>query len=161
MPNFLFWNIGRKAICPLVAEVARCAEADFVVLCECTAAPHEVVDSLNQRAADYRYAFGECKSLMFFTKFEPSYLVPKFETPHISIRHLSLPARTDVLVVGAHLPSGLYNSRESLAHECQFLARYIDQEEQTVGHRRTILLGDLNVNPFESGVVGAGVFTRC
>ena len=37
-----------------------------------------------------------------------------------------------------------------------FLARYINNEEQIIGHKRTILLGDLNVNPFENGVVGTG-----
>jgi hypothetical protein len=35
------------------------------------------------------------------------------------------------------------------------LARAIDVEEQKVGHRRTILVGDFNMNPFETGFVSA------
>ncbi len=32
----------------------------------------------------------------------------------------------------------------------------IEQSEQECGHAKTILLGDLNVNPFEIGMVGTG-----
>jgi hypothetical protein len=154
MVNFLFWNIGGRPIRSLVANVARSVDADCIVLCECTLNPGEMVESLNQKGPDYRYALGHCEHLMFFTRFDPNFLLPKFENSRVSIRHLSLPARKDILLVGAHLPSGLYNSRESLTQECSFLARYINDQEQLVGHKRTLVVGDLNVNPFESGVVG-------
>lgn len=156
MVTFLFWNIAGKPIRSLVANVARSVEADCIVLCECTEGPSEMVASLNQQGPDYRYALGQSEGLTFYTRFDPTFLLPKFESARISIRHLSLPARRYILVVGAHLPSGLYHSRESLAQECWFLARYIDEQEQLVGHKRTLVVGDLNVNPFESGVVGTG-----
>ncbi len=156
MLTFFFWNVGGKDIRQLIAAAALSVEADCVVLCECPLNPSEVIEVLNERAPDYRYAYGECQSLMFFTKFEPRFVAPRFETPRISIRHLNLPARRDLLIAGAHLPSRLYFSEESLAQECYVLARYIEKEEEMVGHKRTILLGDLNVNPFESGVVGTG-----
>src|SRR5260370_6127636 len=154
MPTVLFWNLGGKSIGQLVGAAALSVDADCVVLCECSIPPNKVVASVNQRAADYQYAFGRCEHLMFFTKFEPRFIVPTFENARISIRRLSLPARKDILIAAAHLPSKLYFSGDSLAHECFVLASYIDQEEEIVGHKRTVLLGDLNVNPFESGVVG-------
>jgi hypothetical protein len=156
MVTFLFWNVGGKAIQQLVAAAALSVEADCVVLAECSLNPSQVIESLNQLAPDYQYAFGECESLMFFAKFDPRFLVPKFETPRITIRHLRLPARKDILIAAAHLPSKLYFSEASLVQECCVLARYVESEEQAVGHKRTVLFGDFNVNPFESGVVGAG-----
>jgi hypothetical protein len=154
MVTFLFWNVSGKAISPLIGAAALSVNADCVVLCECSMDLSEVLRGLNQRAPDYQYAFGECKHLMFFTKFEPRFLVPTFENARISIRHLSLPARQDILIAAAHLPSRLFFTAESLAQECMILAGYIEKEEEIVGHKRTVLLGDLNVNPFESGVVG-------
>jgi hypothetical protein len=97
MLTFLFWNVGGKPIRQLIAAAALSVEADCVVLCECSLNPSEVIESLNQRAPDYRYAFGECQHLMFFTKFEPRFLAPTFETPRISIRRLNLPAKKDLL----------------------------------------------------------------
>jgi hypothetical protein len=156
MLTFLFWNVGQKAISQLIAAAALSVEADCVVLCECSLNPSEVIESLNQRGPEYRYAFGECEHVTFFTKFEPRFLVPTFENPRISIRRLNLPARKEILIAAAHLPSRLYFSEASLAQECYVLARFIENEEEIVGHKRTVLVGDLNVNPFDSGVVGAG-----
>lgn len=36
------------------------------------------------------------------------------------------------------------------------LVSAIDQVEENVGHRRTVLLGDFNMDPFEQGMLGAG-----
>ena len=154
MLTFMFWNVGGKPIGQLIAAAALSVNADCVVLCECPMSPSEVVRHLNHHAPDYQYAIGECEHVSFFTKFEPHFLVPTFENARISIRRLSLPARQDILIAGAHLPSRLFFSGESLAQECCYLAAYIGKEEELVGHKRTVLMGDLNVNPFESGVVG-------
>ena len=69
-----------------------------------------------------------------------------------------MPAREEVLIAAAHLPSKFYFSESSQEFECVSFARQIDMQEQTAGHRRTIVVGDLNVNPFEKGVVGAEGF---
>lgn len=158
MLNFLFWNVAKKPLGHLIAAAATSVQADCVLLCECSLTPSEVIDQLNQGAPDYRYARGNIESphLMFFTKFNSEFLVPMFESARISIRRLSLPARKDILIAAAHLPSRLFFGAESLSDECRAFAAAIDQEEQQVGHKRTIVVGDLNVNPFESGVIGAG-----
>ena len=152
--NFLFWNIGGNPIGELVSAVVRSVDADCVVLCECSINPSQLLETLNTQGPDYRYAAGECQHLKFFVKFESDFLVPTFENARISIRRLRLPARREILVAAAHLPSRLYHSAESLAQECIVLSKFIEKEEELLGHKRTILLGDLNVNPFESGVVG-------
>lgn len=41
------------------------------------------------------------------------------------------------------------------ALEATHLHDDIERTEDVVGHQRTILVGDLNMNPFDSGVVGA------
>jgi hypothetical protein len=53
------------------------------------------------------------------------------------------------------MPSKLYWSEHSQALECTVLAQTIQEHESQAGHRRTILVGDLNMNPFEAGMVGA------
>jgi endonuclease/exonuclease/phosphatase family metal-dependent hydrolase len=58
-----------------------------------------------------------------------------------------------VLLAAAHLPSKLHWSGESQGFECVELVRQIVAEEQKAGHQRTILVGDLNMNPFEAGIV--------
>ena len=61
----------------------------------------------------------------------------------------------EVLLAAAHLPSKLHCSESSQEFECVLLAQQIQKAEIAAGHMRTALVGDLNVNPFEKGVVGA------
>jgi len=66
--------------------------------------------------------------------------------------------------VAVHLPSKLYWNESSQALESTELARLIVEQEAAAGHARTLLVGDLNMNPFEIGMAGAvglhGVMTR-
>jgi hypothetical protein len=39
--------------------------------------------------------------------------------------------------------------------ECQVLSNSIKQAEKDIGHSKTVLVGDLNMNPFQSGMVNA------
>ena len=65
-----------------------------------------------------------------------------------------MPLGDDFLVVAVHLSSKLRKKTEDQIMSTLRLARYIREAEQNVGHQRTIILGDLNMNPFEVGVVG-------
>jgi endonuclease/exonuclease/phosphatase family metal-dependent hydrolase len=63
--------------------------------------------------------------------------------------------RTDFLLVAVHLQSKLHWSDRDQALACTRLVNQITREEDRFRHQRTILVGDLNMNPFEDGVVGA------
>lgn len=115
-----------------------------------------VLTHLNAAHVRYELWPGLCDYLTFFAAFDAGFLVPAFESARVSIRRLALPARQEILLAAAHLPSRLHFSDESMIFECTNLARMIREQEVASGHQRTILLGDLNVNPFEVGVVGTG-----
>lgn len=71
---------------------------------------------------------------------------------------------TDVLLAVAHLPSKQHWDDASQGLECVSLSEAIRSEEHKIGHSRTVLVGDLNMSPFEDGVVSAaglhGVMSR-
>lgn len=156
MPNFAFWNVGGNSIEELIVSLALSTETDVLVLAECNSDPNGLVKALNRNFPEYQYAPGFCQSLLFFTKFDSRFLSPMAETPRVSIRRLKLPARNELIIVGAHLPSRMHFSPESQVFQCTELARLIEEQEAKAGHQRTILLGDLNVNPFDAGAVAAG-----
>jgi len=124
---------------------------------ECSIAPDVLLQTLNQsNRFDYHYAPGiGCRRVHVFTRFSREFVPPVFETDRLTIRHLRLPARTDILLAVVHFPSKLHWDEQSQALECTQLADLIRREEENIGHSRTVLVGDLNMNPFEAGVVGA------
>lgn len=137
MPTFLFWNVAGKAIEKLIASLAVSNTVDLLVLAECKSDPNDLVRELNLDTAEYQYAPGLCESVLFFTKFDASFLLPVSETRRISIRRLKLPARDELLVVGAHLPSKMYFAEQSQIFQCTELAGLIEEQETQAGHRRT------------------------
>jgi hypothetical protein len=119
------------------------------------ASPHAKAPD-HAKGSDYEYAAGNCGHLLFFTRFDASLMTPLWESHRVSIRRLALPARQSILVAAAHLPAKMNFSEESLLVEAVHLAQAIDEVETSEGHQRTILLGDMNMNPFEAGMVIAG-----
>ncbi len=155
MPKFLFWNLNKRDIPGFVRHLADEADADVLILAECAMARERILETLNEEKPHYQWAWGVCDSLEFFTRFDSRFLRPVSESSRISIRRLSLPARQPILIAAAHLPAKVGFSNESQWFESVQLSRVIEEVERTEGHHRTILLGDLNMNPFEPGMVGA------
>ena len=154
--RFLFWNINGKPLAGLVAELAEIQRIDVVVLAECDTDPSAILLSLNRfPEAGFHFPAGLSRPVAVFTRFSRDFLQPVYESERITIRRLALPARLPVLLAAAHLPSKLHWSAESQAGECAELARMIDAEERKESHRRTILVGDFNMNPFETGLVSS------
>jgi hypothetical protein len=155
--KFLFWNVNRKSVANVVAELAATHKADVVILAECATAPAALLSALNGGpGSGFHLSTGVSKGVTILTRFSREFLRPVFESGHVSIGRLALPARSEVLLAAVHLPSKLHWSNESQAVECGELARRIMQEEDRAGHQRTVLVGDMNMNPFEPGVVSSG-----
>ena len=91
-----------------------------------------------------------------FTRFSSRFIPAVDETDRLTIRHLKLPGLTDVLLAVTHFISKMHWSEHDQGLECGPLAESIRKTEARVGHSRTILVGDFNMNPFEFGVVSAG-----
>ena len=156
MPRFLFWNLEGKEVQHLVAQLAEEHSVDLIVLSECETPAATMLMQLNAAHVRYEFCPGLCDGVTFFGAFQANFLTPVSESARVSIRRLKLPARNEILVAAAHLPSRLHFSSESMTFECSNLAGMIKDQEEESGHQRTIVLGDLNVNPFEIGMVGTG-----
>jgi hypothetical protein len=156
--RFLFWNINRKPLADTVADLADVHGTDVLVLVESITDPATMLGRLNKGSVrgGFHLSLGNSPAITIYTRFSREFIVPLDESDRTSIRLINLPALPQFLLVAAHLPSKLHWSAESQSFECMNLARRIVAQEDIVGHRRTVLIGDLNMNPFEAGVVGAG-----
>jgi hypothetical protein len=166
MTKFLFWNVGKRNLSQLVVNLVLRHEIDVVILAEFADPPAEMLWRLNKATTqlfDYAISTG-CEKIHIFTKFSRRFCPPIYETDRLTIRHLRLPGLTDILVAAVHFPSKLNWNESSQVAESGKLSLDIWRAEQKVKHRRTILVGDLNMNPFEAGMVNAnglhGVMAR-
>jgi len=79
---------------------------------------------------------------------------PTGQTP-VSTSARFKPGEDELLIAAAHLPSKQDYSDESQVFEAVHFARQIEDAEKHCGHQRTVVIGDLNMNPFEAGMVAA------
>jgi exonuclease III len=158
--RFLFWNLNRKPLQRTVANLVRAHDVDVLMLAECEVSTREILSALNESGDSvFQPAYTQCQELVVYSRYSPEYLQPLYEVPdRLTIRKVLLPARQEILLAVAHLPSKLRWNDASQAQECTNVARRLREVETEAGHRRTVLVGDLNMNPFEAGVASATGF---
>lgn len=153
----LFWNVNRGDRRELIGKLATDKHADIVVLAEHGAESDATLGELRRQVDE---SFNEPQSathrLQLFARGPALDLSEIFGDAmgRVTIRVLRY-QRAEFLLAAAHLPSKWHWGREDQAAETGVLADEIRRVEESRGHRRTILFGDLNMNPFEDGVVQA------
>jgi len=154
--NFLFWNTRGRDLRASIGRLARRHELDFLILAEARL-PDAAVARVLSEATNRRFHFapGLAPALQVFSVHNPSFVTPLLESDRYSIRRVQLPLLLDFLIAVAHLPSRMFVSAESQVALFFELSTDIKAVETSVGHQRTILVGDLNANPFDAGVVSA------
>jgi hypothetical protein len=156
MTNFLFWNINKKDVSESIAKLANLYEIDVLMFAECEIDPPTLLAKLNHSTSEYHFVPQFlCERIAIYTRFTAEFIKPQFDTDKITIRRLNLPGKEEVLLAITHLPSKLYYEdvdQLSLSYEVAGLIRSV---EERVGHARTILVGDFNMNPFDDGVITA------
>ena len=68
------------------------------------------------------------------------------------------PGKVEVLLVVVHLASKLYRNETDQTALAGRVRVDIEEAEARRQHCRTVVVGDFNMNPFESGVVGSEAF---
>ncbi|KPA09971.1 endonuclease/exonuclease/phosphatase family [Candidatus Magnetomorum sp. HK-1] len=164
MITFLFWNIQGKDLQEFVANIATVNKVDIIILAECKINAGVLLSELNRSTNEYYYSpcIG-CRKILIFLRFPVRFFPIVLEDHRLTIRHLTLPCiAKDILVAATHFSSKQDWEKDSQTIEAVFLASLIKQAEKQVRHCRTVLVGDLNMNPFESGVAGSlkGVMSR-
>lgn len=157
MTNFLFWNLCRKPLAERLSLIANKYSVDVIILAECEIAPGLMLETLNRQSSPmFHYCPGLCDKVAIYARFNSDFLEPHFETDRITIRRLSLLEAQEILLAAVHLPSKLYAHELDQYEVSRHLAKTIRRAEEGAGHSRTVLVGDLNMNPFERGAVSAG-----
>ncbi|NUQ74892.1 MAG: endonuclease/exonuclease/phosphatase family protein [Polyangiaceae bacterium] len=155
MMTFLFWNC-RKAT-DLVGKLVAEHRVDVLVLAESHAEPARILSAIEDADGARFEVDPLCQDIAIFTRFSASALQPEHDEPGLSIRRIPT-VPEDILLVAMHLLSKDNASDADQASLTPIYAAEIGRIERKLGMRRTLLVGDLNMNPFDHGVVQATGF---
>ena len=150
----------RQPLLHRLARIVTSENVDVIMLAECTMAPAEALAALNQ-SADSLFneplTFDPNPKLRLFTRLPASRFHPQLSGANgrtIAYR-VALINQLPFLLAVVHWPSKVNLNEGEQALLTVELAGEIRQAESDSGIERTILVGDLNMNPYEPGVVGA------
>jgi hypothetical protein len=156
--SFLFWNLHKHPLQDRVARLASAHGVDVLMLAECELDSNEMLAALNGLGGgSYCFPFSAGNKIRVFTRLPESSLTDAFNDPlgGLTIRRLMVGEPPGLLLAVVHFPSRVNWDQDDQTMESTALAADIIRTEDESEHRRTILVGDLNMNPFEPGVVGA------
>ena len=153
--TIFFWNTGRRDCLPQVVRLAESHSPDIIVLAESRFTEAQLAVELSNGSNTYGLTVNRSRRLQFFVRFSPTRFQPVHDGPGIAIRQVHPVLGQSILLVGLHLPSKLHLNDTEQALLVTRLASTIRRVENRVGHTRTVVIGDLNMNPFEIGMVGS------
>ncbi len=156
MASFSFWNINGKSLEEEIASVCREHDVDLMILAECE---FEIVGFLQCINVGLERKYGVTRSpwrnLTYVHRYPSECLELVSDMGGISIRALSPPGGIGINIVALHLGSKMFASDFEQAMMATRLRDAIEDAESRARHKRTIVVGDLNMNPFEEGVVSS------
>ncbi len=156
MTTFLFWNVRRKPLESTIARLVERHEVDVVLLAEPGTPEVALRRELNKASLRpfRRVPFVAFTRVELYSRLPSACFGPPVrEEDHYAIRSLRVPHGIEVLLAVAHLPSPLHKKPSDLRSVCGGLAEDIGRAEEEVKNDRTVLIGDLNVNPFHDGML--------
>lgn len=158
MFSLLFWNTDGRRVEGVLGNLVKAHGIELLVLAECRMPEHELLPVLARTSGvTFVRAYTNLKDTIVYVPaaWRPPTPIDEDESLRMSIRTLYCPSGMDVLLVAMHLRSKLHMKPESQWFSLHGIARRIAEAESRVGHSRTILVGDLNMDPFEPGMVAA------
>lgn len=158
--NVLFWNVQRKDLTAQIANLARSKDVDILVLAENPVSSVQLIQALNTEGPYYfqNNPLSQCEKITIVTKFHYDFIAPVEEDNRLTVRRVHLPTGEDFLFTALHLVDKRSFSAESQNEAASSVANQLIRVEARYEVDRHIVLGDFNMNPFETGMIKANGF---
>lgn len=154
--NFLFWNLNSKNLREEVHNIVVHHSIDVVILAESGIEQSDLLLTFNKQSDLFssNHPDSLCEKVQIFSKFAYTCIRPIEEDSRISVRRLELPKFENINIVALHLHDKIHNTSETQSENASLLAQKINRFEREYDDK-TIVIGDFNMNPFETGMVKA------
>jgi len=152
--NILFWNINGKNLSSAISEIVHVRDIDIIILCEYGIDDSAMLNQLNSGQSVYEVSdcLG-CEKIKIFTKLDLPNLTIVSEAKRWTMRKVNYPNQSPFLLVAAHLISKANYNNNSLFTEFVVFRDAINKAQNDEKLERVVIVGDLNMNPFEEGII--------
>ncbi len=137
-----------------ITELAHSKDIDIIILCEYEMDDDVMLRQLNSDTPKYTISANiTCDKVKIFSNLNVDNLEMVSETSRWTIRKVESTDKPAFLLVAAHLVSKMNWSSESQFGEAIIFRDAINKAQTESGVKHVIIIGDLNMNPYEEGLV--------
>jgi hypothetical protein len=150
-----FWNIGKNDdLNDVVIDFIVHYDLDIIILAE---PPEGFFLKLKKhpRFKKFKQVTDGDECVEIFTWFNKNHVNKVIKERRNSAYKIKTSNGSILNMVACHFPSKKNWSNEGQAMECANLSNTINEVEKKTRSEKTVLIGDLNMNPFENGVMAA------
>ena len=167
--RFLFWNANRAGALPSIGRLVEAQSVDTLILAECPVEEAAMLEHLNGLPSQASgLAFWSSSpivktSLKIYTRAPKDRFgmidgVP--DTSHFLLRQITADDGNKYVLAAVHLISPMWASAETQRQGTADAAKEVRRAESIIEKdvRRSIVVGDFNLDPFDPGVANANRF---
>jgi exonuclease III len=160
--NIVFWNLNKKPLLNEIQSLCQEYNVDLLILAENEIPISELLKKVNENSSlTYVHVKEYIKNNTLFTiitRFKSRSIRPILDENRASIKLIKHPLGIELILVCVHLPSKLHSSDVDQAAVSTRLGAMINKIEEKYDNKNTIVIGDFNMNPFETGLASCDAF---
>lgn len=151
----LFWNINRRGNSFIDKLLSVSDNVDILLLAESKIDDSLIEEQLHLGRVPFKSKYDEAElTPKLYSNISPSILEHYSNAPSKRLCFFTLQTKEfrEILLAGLHFPSkATYNGETQLSFASNY-SKWIREIEEQRKHKRTLVFGDFNMNPFEEGI---------
>jgi len=151
----VFWNINEANAGPACADLVRESDADILAIAEPPTDRAELLTLLCGVDANFRQLFSPNARVTIFSRVPAQYLRAVRDNDIYSAWFLDTPLELPVLLIVVHFWSKAFLDDDEQATLSYRLREEIDSLETLLQTDRTIVVGDLNMDPYSRHIANS------
>ncbi len=157
--RILFWNLKGLDLTQALTNICLDKQPDIIVIAEPWPLISSLVSDLSSLGlGSYIDASGNSEKIRMYTRLAYGSIIDRADSNGVSIKKIMPALGEEFLLAAVHLPSKMYYEQVDQLLNATGVVELIRDTENDAKHRRTIVVGDFNMDPFESGMVSAKAF---
>lgn len=164
MPTMSFWNVGRLDRPELmIGALAAQHDADVILLAECDVRSADLVGAISDACGGESFSEvpppeSSSHRIRMISRDATGALEFMRGDDRVAVSEYRPTTGDPLIVAGVHLPSKLYSDPSDQAYWARRAVGNNHDVETQLGHMRTLVIGDFNMNPFEEGMIAIDAF---
>lgn len=156
MASIVYWNIHKKPLEKQICDLVAFHSADVLAILELDGDPGDLLACLrSQVSSDFKHARSVLPRFQVFTRDAGLDLGEIYSGNRFSLRRLKL-AGDELLLGLVHLVDQWNWSEANQLYEVTSFSSQLREWEDRRNSRRTVLIGDFNLNPYSPAMMLAG-----